>query len=463
MPSAIKETRSNLQADLNSAEARILAKEAYVFGFPMVDNYRIQYSYFIDSKNAEYKTMWNQIYNTARVYTPDDKTVQTPNSDTPYSFVGADLRAEPLVITLPELEKGRYYSVQFIDMYTYVFAYVGTRTTGNGTGSFLLAGPDWNGEKPAGVKDIIHCETEFAFLIYRTQLFDDADIENVKRIQSGYKVQALSTYLGKPAPTAIEKIDFPKPLGRKEQESSPEFFNILNFLLRFCPSHPTESAMRGRFAKLGILPGADFYIKSPEIRKAIEDGITNAWKVYEEVRKLTTEHKISSADVFGSRDQLKNNYPYRMAAARDGIYGNAAEEAIYPAYFVDKDGQKMDGSANNYEVKFLPGELPPVNAFWSLTMYELPASLLSANPINRYLINSTMVKNLAKDADGGITIYIQHDSPGKDKETNWLPAPKGPFFCAMRLYWPKKEALDGTWKQPPMHRVDKTSKSEDTI
>ena len=149
-----------------------------------------------------------------------------------------------------------------------------------------------------------------------------------------------------------------------------------------------------------------------------------------------------------------NNYAYRFVGAKDGIYGNSVEEAIYPAYFVDAKGEKLDGAAHQYILRFKEGELPPVKAFWSITLYELPQSLLYPNPLNRYLINSAMLTSLAKDTDGSIPIYIQHDSPGNDKESNWLPCPKGPFMCAMRLYWPKTEVLEGKWKQPPLDRVE---------
>src|SRR5258708_18577330 len=167
------------------AEVRAIARDATIWGFPLVDSYRVQYSYFVDRGSAEYKAPFNTLVNNARVYTPDDKAIQTPNSDTPYSFVGADLRAEPLVITVPAVDKGRYYSIQFIDMYTFNFAYVGSRATGNGAGSFLLAGPGWTGTKPTNVRSVIRSETEFAFLLIRTQLFNPGDIDNVKRIQAG--------------------------------------------------------------------------------------------------------------------------------------------------------------------------------------------------------------------------------------------------------------------------------------
>jgi hypothetical protein len=439
---------------ITADEARAIAKEAYIYGFPLVDNYRIQYAYFQDSGNPEYKAPWNTLFNNARVYTPEDKAIQTPNSDTPYSYVGADLRAEPLVFTVPAVPKERYYSLQFIDMYCFNFAYVGSRATGCDAGSYMLVGPDWKGEKPAGIKQVIHCETQFAFVLYRTQLFNAADIENVKKIQSGYKVQPLSQFLGKPAPPAAPEIDFVKPLTPAEQKTSPEFFNVLNFVLQFCPTHPSEEALRVRFAKVGIKPGGPFDAQqlTPEMRQAVEDGMADAWKEFAELKETQLDTgKLGGSDMVGSRQELNNNYLYRFVIASLGIYGNSPAEAFYPPYFVDEAGGKLIGT-NRYTLRFAPGQLPPVNAFWSVTMYEMPASLLYDNPLNRYLINSSMLPDLKKDADGGLTIYLQHDSPGADKEANWLPAPPGPFFAAMRLYWPKPEVLDGRWKAPPLRR-----------
>jgi hypothetical protein len=191
---------------------------------------------------------------------------------------------------------------------------------------------------------------------------------------------------------------------------------------------------------------------SPETKTAITQGMADAWVDFENLRKQIDAGEVTSGDLFGTRAYLKNNYLYRMAGAVLGIGGNSKQEAMYPVYAVDEAGQKLDG-ANRYTARFAQGQLPPVNAFWSLTMYEMPQSLLVANPINRYLINSPMLPQLVKDADGGLTLYVQNESPGKDKEPNWLPAPKGPFFIAMRLYWPKQEALDGTWEQPPMTKT----------
>ncbi|AWY39200.1 DUF1254 domain-containing protein [Pseudomonas putida] len=441
---------------LSVDEARAIAKEAYIYGFPLVDNYRVQYSYFVDEGNPEFKAPWNQLNNTARVYTPDDKAIQTPNSDTPYSQLGADLRSEPLVLTLPKVEDGRYFSAQFVDQYTFNFAYLGSRTSGNGGGNYLLAGPDWKGETPPGIKGVIRSQTQFAFVFYRTQLFNPADIDNVKKVQAGYKVQPLSAFLGKPAP-ATTAVDFIKPLSPDQELSSLEFFNVLNFVLKFCPTHPDEQALMQRLAKLGIGPGQSFNVDSlsPELRQAIADGMADAWsKDFAEFEKLRNARKVTSRDVFGTREHLHNNYLYRMAGAVSGIYGNSEDEALYPSYYVDGAGKPLDAAQHRYVLRFAPGQLPPVNAFWSLTPYNLPARMLIANPLNRYLINSAMLPDLKRDPDGGLTFYVQPQSPGKDKEANWLPTPNGPFIIAMRMYWPKPEALSGQWQRPELQQVN---------
>lgn len=448
---------SSRAADITPGDARAIAKEAYIYGSPMVDCYRITYAYHVDRDNPEFKAPWNAIRNMARVFTSEDRAIQTPNSDTPYSFLGLDLRAEPIVLTLPSIEKGRYFSVQLVDLYTHNFAYLGSRATGNEGGSFLIAGPNWKGATPKGVKNVIQSETELALAFYRTQLFNPGDLDNVKKVQAGYRVQTLSQFLGTPAPAAAPKIEFPKPLTPEQQKTSPEFFNILNFVLQFCPTHPSEKALMARFATLGIGSGRTFDAGklTPEVRKAVEDGMADAWQTLAEFRKTKMDTgEVTGGDIFGTREYVKNNYLYRMAAAVLGIFGNSQAEAMYPAYTLDAAGEKLDASKNRYALRFAPGQLPPVKAFWSLTMYELPSSLLVANPLNRYLINSPMLPDLKRDADGGLTLYVQRQSPGKDKESNWLPAPGGPFMAVLRLYWPTDEAINGRWKQPPLKRAE---------
>jgi hypothetical protein len=438
---------------VTAEEARAIAKEAYTYGFPLVDNYRVSYAYYTDKEDSNFKAPWNGIKNIPNVYTPADTAVQTPNSDTPYSWAGLDLRAEPVVITVPEIDKGRYYSIQFTDAYTFNYDYAGTRTTGNDAASFLVVGPGWEGETPANIKKVMRCETEFSMAIFRTQLFNPADIENVIMIQNQYQVQPLSEFLGTPAPAAAPAMDWVKPLTAEEQKTSLEFFNIMNFVLGYCPTHPTEVELRERFARIGIEGGKTFDPSklSPEMKNAIEQGRADALEVFGGAVKELMAGKLTSGQCFGTREFLKNNYLNRWVGTV-GIYGNSEQEAIYPAYQVDSNGERLSG-ANNYTLHFAEGNLPPVNAFWSLTMYSAPQSLLVANPINRYLINSPMLPDMKKDADGGLTLYIQNKSPGAELESNWLPAPEGPFGMYMRLYWPKEAALDGTWKGPKLMKV----------
>ena len=436
-------------------EARTIAKEAYTYGYPMVDGYRILYAYFVDPTNPEYKAPWNQIRNIPRLFTPEDRAVQTPNSDTPYSMIGLDLRAEPMVLTVPEIEPERYFSIQLIDLYTHNFDYIGSRATGNGGGSFLVAGPSWTGETPPGITKVIRSETELVFGVYRTQLFGPSDLDNVKAVQAGYRAEPLSAFLGQPAPAAAPAIDFMAPLAPDAEKTSLEFFEVLNFVLQFCPTQPSEKDLMGRFARIGVGAGLDFNAEaSAEFKAAIEQGMADAWADYASLKARIDAGEVTSGDMFGTREYLQNNYAYRMAGAILGIYGNSKQEAMYPVYSVDADGQPLNGATGKYTLHFSPGQASPVNAFWSLTLYELPSSLLSANPIDRYLINSPMLPQLVRDADGGVTLLIQHDSPGKAKEPNWLPAPNGPFFMVLRLYWPKDDVLNGSRTPPALTRVN---------
>jgi hypothetical protein len=441
---------------LTAAEARAIARDAYIYGFPLVDSYRIVHAYFVNRQSPEYKGDWNAVHNSARVYTPEDKAVQTPNSDTPYSMAGLDLRAEPIVLTLPPIETSRYYSVQLVDAYTHNFAYLGTRTTGNGGGDFLIAGPAWRGETPAGIERVVQAETDLVLAVIRTQLFEPSDLTKVKAIQSGYKAQPLSAFLGQPAKPAPSPLAFPAPLTPQAQVTSPEFFGILAFVMGLAPEPASERDLRARFARLGIEAGRPFDVATltPEIRSAVDSGMADAWHAFEEFNATQiASGKVTSGDFFGTREHLNGRWLYRMAGAKVGIFGNSKEEAMYPIYGTDAAGAPLDGSKASYTLRFAPGQLPPVDAFWSLTLYEMPASLLSANALDRYLINSPMLPALRKDADGGVTLHIQHESPGQAREANWLPAPAGPFILVMRLYRPQAAALEGRWRQPPLEKA----------
>jgi hypothetical protein len=446
-----------VEASKVSEEAYKTAEAAFIYGFPMVMNYAIFYDYFIDKTGADYKAPLNQLYNTARVYTPQDTTIVTPNSDTPYSFVAMDLRAEPFVICNPDIEASRYFSVQLVDMYTFNFGYMGSRTTGNHAACNMVTGPGWKGKKPAGVAEMFASETDFAIALIRTQLFNPADIDNVKEVQAGYRAMTLSQFQNKPAPPAAPEINWPK-IDKKMAAADP--FAYLNFILTFCPPigpAAVEIPIRERFAKIGVEAGKPFPpgAPNPEEKAAFELAAKNGLEaikanlggfgVEENGWRVTTNG-------FGDRNAFAGDFVRRAAAAAAGIYGNDAVEALYPLLATDSEGKKPDTSANRYTLTFPAGSLPPVNAFWSVTMYDGKTQLLVSNPLNRYLINSPMLPDLKKNADGSLTITIQKDSPGAEMEANWLPAPDGPIYLVMRLYWPKDSALNGTWKPPALIR-----------
>ena len=322
--------------------------------------------------------------------------------------------------------------------------------------AFSSRGPQWKGEKPKGISRVVPCETEIAYALYRTQLFNPADIDNVKRIQSGYRVEPLSAFLGQPAPAAAPAINWPKP-DPATMTTTPAIFRYMNFLLTFAPTVPSESELMARFAKIGVGAGLPFDETklSPEVRQALQEGIADGVKEFEAFKKAEVDtHKISTNALFGTRQHLNNNYLYRYTGARLGIYGNSGEEAIYPAYFVDANGAPLNAATSSYELHFANGQLPPAKAFWSLTMYDGKTQLLVDNPLYRYLINSPMLPQLKIDADGGLTLYVQHQSPGPERESNWLPAPDRPFYVIMRIYEPKPEVISGAWQAPPLKKIE---------
>jgi hypothetical protein len=447
-------------ADITPAEIKAIAEEGFIYGLPIVMNYAVMYEYSVDKGNPQFKAPFNQIKNEARVYTYEDTAIVTPNSDTPYSLLFMDLRAEPMVLSVPAVEKGRYYSVMLCDGNTFNYGYIGSRATGPEPGDYLVAGPDWKGETPAGIEQVFRSSTQFSLAAYRTQLFNAADMPNVVKIQSGYKVQPLSTFLKQPAPPAAPVINFPKI---NDEMVKTGFFGYLDFALQFAPAGPEEKAIRAKLASIGIGAGKTFDIKalSPEQMAALGEGMkAGEAKVVDAVKNLGTKiNGWNVASITGDRAFFNGDWLKRAAAAKAGIYGNDAVEAMYPLTTALPNGEPLDGSKHNYTLTFPAGQYPPVNAFWSVTMYDGKTQFLIKNPINRYLLNSPMLPDMKKNADGSLTLYIQKESPGADKEANWLPAPNDLIYLVMRLYWPRTEAPsilpagEGTWKPPGIVKV----------
>ncbi len=442
-------------------ETKAIAEEGFIYGLPIVMNYAVMYEYAVDKDSGQFKAPFNEIKNESRVFTYKDTAIVTPNSDTPYSFLWLDLRAEPMVITVPAVEKDRYYAVQLEDGNTFNYGYIGSRTTGNEGGSYLIVGTGWKGGTPAGIDKVFHSTTEFSIAGFRTQLFHPEDMPNVEKIQAGYKAEPLSAFLKQPAPPAAPKIDFPKI---DKEMVTTGFFDYLDFALQFAPAGPEEKEIRAKLASIGIGPGKTFDFKdlSLEHKAAVGLGMKEGQQKIDEF--LTTAQKDFSGwkigSLFGDRAFFNGDWLLRAAGAKAGIYGNDSIEATYPMTRVDADGETLDGSKHNYTITFPAGQFPPVNAFWSVTMYDGKSQLLIENSINRYLINSPMLLQMKKNDDGSLTLYIQKDSPGADKEANWLPAPNDTIYLVMRLYWPKTEAPsilpagEGTWKPPGIAKAE---------
>ena len=315
-------------------DVQAVAQNAYVYGFPMIDLYRIMYGYFIAKGAPAYKGPFNTLINTANVYTPADTTVQTPNSDTRYSFVGLDLRAEPIVLTLPAIEAKRYYSVQFVDQYTFNIDYAGSRATGNAGGHILIAGPNWKGTTPAGITKVVRFDTQFGLALIRTQLFGASDIGKVRAIQAGYAAQPLSAFAHTAKPPAAPAVAWPAPLSPQDERTSPKFFDRLAFLLRFCPTDPSETALRASFASAGIVPGKPFGAGAQA--PAFEAGMAAGQAQIDALRKTQT----NASALFGTRAALKNDYVLRAVGAQYGILGNTAAEAVYIGYTADATGHR---------------------------------------------------------------------------------------------------------------------------
>lgn len=436
-------------------EATQIAKEAYIYAFPMLMGYRFAYGAFLNAQAPGYRGPVNSIHGRPATLDHRFKDVITPNADTPYSFGMIDLRAEPVVIQVPEV-KDRYYVLQLEDLFGTNVHYIGSRATGSQAGKYLAVGPGWSGDAGDAFAGVLPFETDLAFILGRTQLLDANDVTALADVMAGYKVQPLSAYLGQTAPTAppVEWMPWVDEASRDER-----FIGYFNFLLSFCqPTHPSETEIMTRFAQIGIEPGKTFDANaiSDELRLAIRAGVGAAREAM--VAAIPRYGKVvngwQSAEVFGPRQFFSSDYMLRAISAFLGWGGNDAIEAFYPTARHDGDGNPLDGS-HRYQLVF--ATLPPCKAFWSVTMYDTSydgtAGYLVENPINRFLINSN-TPGLVYGVDGALTITIQYERPEDATErANWLPAPAGPFYLTLRIYWPEKAALDGTWTPPSVQKV----------
>jgi hypothetical protein len=430
--------------DLTPLEARTIAGEAWLYAYAPIQSYQTMWNQTTNRDFPGYVGGFNRFRHYDRMSTPADTDIVTPNNDTPYSWAWLDLRAEPMILSVPAVPD-RYYVNQWFDLHTHNFAYVGTRATGREAGNYLFAGPGWNGAVPGGIDGVFACETSIIGTLTRTACDGSADVPAMKAVQAGYRLTPLSAFAGTTAPPPPPSVDW--PAWDAAGASGIGFISYINALLPFMPTHPSEAAMMQRFARIGIGAGLPFDPAAlpADIRAAIGAGVADAAEAF----ALRIALEKSSANMFGTREQLGPDYIYqRSAGAALGIYGNSKDEAIYFSQQTASDGAMLDGR-RRWTLRFAPNALPPVDLFWSITMYSLPDRFLVENPLDRYSIGDRTA-GMKRDPDGGLSLHMQAESPGADRESNWLPAPAGPFFFVGRFYGPRAEALDGRWTLPPL-------------
>lgn len=441
---------------LKPAEAAAIAREAYIYSFPMLMGYRFAYATYLQPASPAYRGPVNAgPHGEAVTLDHRFRDVITPNADTPYSFGLLDLRAGPLALSVPAVSD-RYYVMQFEDLYGHNDLYVGSRSTGSGAGTYFLAGPGWQGEVPQGFSGSHQFETDLVFLIGRSQLLGPDDASALAAIMRQYRLEPYAVFAGEPAPE-LPPYDWPQ--WDDEASRDERFLGYVNALSPLCqPTHPDEVEMLARFARIGIGPGlpADVEALPGDVRSALADGVAEARAELSTAsgQAGATVNGWMSMDAFGNRAAYGGDYLRRATESMLGWGGNDQIEAFYPMARVDAAGDPLDGSGR-YQLRLETD--PPVRAFWSLTMYDTSydgtAGYLVENPIGRYLING-LTEGLVRDPDGSLTITMQRSEPTDPVErANWLPTPEGRFYLALRMYWPEPAALDGTWVVPPVTRL----------
>jgi hypothetical protein len=439
---------------ITEAEARSIATEAYLYFYPLV-TMDVTRKQLVNTPagNGGIGGPMNTFVNIPAFPTAEMKAVVRPNFDTLYSSAWVDLSKEPMVVSAPDTND-RYYLLPMLDMWTDVFASPGWRTTGTQAANFLLVPPGWSGTNPDGFTRI-DAPTPYVWIIGRTKTDGPADYDAVRKVQAGYKLTPLSEWGKTPKPVEA-KIDSSvdiktPPKTQVDTMAGDKFFAYAAELLKVHPPHVTDQPIIARLKRIGFEAGKDYDTSKldPVVKKAIDGAPKIGLRLME--WKTPTMARVANywsmnTDTMGV---YGNYYLKRAIVAQAGLGANLPDDAIYPLNLGDEAGRPLDG-ANSYTLHFEATALPPVSAFWSVTLYDMEGFQV-ANPLNRFALSSWMP--FAHDPDGSLTLYVQSESPGKDKEANWLPAPKGPFNLTMRLYAPKAEALIGRWNPPPVTRA----------
>ncbi len=438
---------------ISAQQARDVAIEAYIFGYPLVLMDLTRQTLTNVAKPSENAAPLNQFCHKRTFPDPSLTAVVSPNADMLYSFSFLDLAREPLVLSIPEMD-GRYYLMLLLDAWTNVFAAPGTRTTGSDQSDFAITGPAWKGQAPKGLKEI-KSSTNMVWMIGGTQTNGKRDYAAVNAIQDLYKLTPMSQFGKQYTPPDDVDVDLQMdmrtpPVEQVFKLNASQFFGRLNALMKTNPPAPADAGALQRFAAIGVNPGLPFSLRTfdPLIGNQVASSVAAAQaRIIAEARKPHSDLR-NGWEFMGDVGRYGTNYLWRAVVAFVELGANLPEDAIHPRATRDSDGQPLNGS-RSYEVRFQKGQLPPVNAFWSITMYN-DKQFFVPNPLHRYAIGDR--DKIEFNNDGSLTIYIQHESPGREKEANWLPAPADGFNLIMRLYWPRKEIINGSWMPPRIER-----------
>ncbi len=439
---------------VSDQEIRDIARDAYIYAYPMLVTEMTRRVFTNVDKPEGTRAPMNQIANVRAFPDPSFTDVVRPNADTLYSVMFFDVSKDPMVFSVPD-SGGRYYLLPMLDMWSDVFVSPGKRTTGTGAQTFAVIGPHWQGQLPKGV-ETIQSPTSTVFMLGRTQTNGKADYTAVHKFQDGLKAVPLSRY-GKtytpPKGTVNAAQDMSSPSDQVHKMDAATFFATFAELLKTNPPHANDYPILARLKRIGIEPGKSFSLASasPEVQRALNAAVPEAQQDIEAAVQRSGvlangwRTNLTAIGTYGT------DYLHRAGIAFAGFGANTIEDAVYPSLFADANGEPLR-SDRRYQLHFDKDQIPPVNAFWSLTMYD-ERQLFAANPIDRYAIGDR--DKLAFNPDGSLDLYVQRESPGQDKELNWLPTPaSGTFTMNMRLYWPKREALEGVWVPPPVLSVE---------
>ena len=430
------------------------AREAYIFGYPLL---AMETSKWVMTRSASTsdKAAVNEFHH-ARTFPDASFTdVVSPNADTLYSQAWLDLTVGPLVLSVPDLDPDRYYVMQCLNGWTDVFTSVGTRTTGNGSSEYLLTGPGWSGTVPTSMTQLAS-PTNLVWILGRTETHGAADYEAVHAIQAQYGLRPLNPGIAAPTPSNGTDIETP-PAAQMDRLDDPEtFYTRLCLLMAENPPSSSDRPLVDRMALLGMIPGQPYdpATLSDDIRLAVEKGFAaGRSEVIDESKKPQGTMNGAWNVMPGHIGDFGTDYLFRAVIARVAIGANLPQEAIYSSARTDLSGNELRGSSK-YTIRFEKGQLPPVRAFWSITMYNDKQYFVD-NPIDRYAIGDRDA--LRESEDGSVTIYVQRESPGDDLESNWLPAPAENFSMIMRLYLPDKSILAGTWPMPALRNAEEAN------